>query len=48
MRMLRLVGETQQRQAEASALDRAWLAQVRGGLKAERVQGSDPDAPGGD
>ncbi len=37
----------QQRQ-ETVALDEAQLAQARGGLKAERVQGSDPTGSGGD
>jgi len=29
------------------AVERAQLAAVRGGLKAERVQGTDPTDPGG-
>ncbi|HYL05576.1 MAG TPA: hypothetical protein VE075_06030 [Thermoanaerobaculia bacterium] len=38
--------DEKQRQARA-ALGEATLAQVKGGLKAERVQGSDPSGPGG-
>jgi hypothetical protein len=37
----------QQRETPA-ALDRAQLAEVKGGLKAERVQGADPSGSGGD
>jgi hypothetical protein len=39
--------DKQQRQAPA-ALQAAQLAMVKGGLKAERVQGADPTGPGGD
>jgi len=46
MRIDRQRGETQRRQALA-AVDSAKLAQVKAGLKAERVQGTDPTQPGG-
>jgi hypothetical protein len=39
--------EAAKRVAVAGVSD-AQLAQVKGGLKAERVQGSDPSGPGGD
>lgn len=45
MRIDRQRGEQQQRQA--AALDLAKLAMVKGGLKADRVQDTDPTAPGG-
>ena len=47
MRIDRQAGEVRRRQALV-ALDAAKLAQVKGGLKAERVQGTDPSLPGGD
>jgi hypothetical protein len=36
------------RRPAVAVLDEARLAQVKGGLKAERVQGDDPTGPGGD
>jgi len=47
MRIDRQAGEVRRRQALV-ALDAVKLAQVKGGLKAERVQGTDPSLPGGD
>jgi hypothetical protein len=47
MRIDRRRGEMQRRQALA-VVDGAKLAQVKAGLKAERVQGTDPTQPGGD
>jgi hypothetical protein len=45
MRVDRKRGEAER--AALAALDQAKLAKVKGGLKAERVQGTDPPAPGG-
>jgi hypothetical protein len=36
------------RRPAVEVLDEARLALVKGGLKAERVQGEDPTGPGGD
>ncbi len=46
MRIDRQGGAARRRQAPA-ALDNARLTRVKGGLKADRVQGSDPSLPGG-
>jgi len=41
-------GDAARRRQALVALDGAKLTQAKGGLKAERVQGSDPSLPGGD
>jgi hypothetical protein len=41
-------GDVARRRQALMALDGAKLAQAKGGLKAERVQGSDPSLPGGE
>jgi len=50
MRIDRQGEAARRRQARTAwtVLGDAALAQVRGGLKADRVQGSDPSQPGGD
>lgn len=40
-------GDAARRRQAPVTLDDAKLAQVKGGLKADRVQGSDPSLPGG-
>jgi hypothetical protein len=40
-------GDAARRRQGPVTLDDAKLAQVKGGLKADRVQGSDPSLPGG-
>ena len=40
-------GDVARRRQAPATLDDAKLAQVKGGLKADRVQGSDPGLPGG-
>jgi hypothetical protein len=46
MRVDRKRGEA--RQNVLASVENAKLATVKGGLKAERVQGADPTGPGGD
>ncbi len=40
-------GDAARRRQGPETLDDAKLARVKGGLKADRVQGSDPSQPGG-
>jgi hypothetical protein len=40
-------GDAARRRQAPETLDEAKLARVKGGLKADRVQGSDPSLPGG-